>query len=937
MRPLARTGLLLLALAAAVAAAWLLLGQDGGDDGLDGLSRDEAGGGAGPDASAGAGPALQPGEVRERPVRPAGSDAGSQAPACTPAEGVSGVVVDSRRQPVAGARVMLFTSSSAAWWAAPDRTPQAEAQSAADGTFLVGPAPEGRLRVRAEAKGYAPGVLLVPSRGGRVELVLDVGGTLSVTVVDAKGARVPEASVQHVSSGWGNVVVCEATTGPEGTATLPDLPTGAGQVIVIKRGQGMVRQPEVGIAPGKVTETTVVLQGARTLTGRVLDADTQRPVTDASVSIAYPFVPGMDGTQAVRSDADGRYVLPMQVPIGEQFELGVAHEAYGTRVAWLNFNETRPGVMQHDITLAGALAPIVGRVQGRDGGPVAGATVTYGGQMPQVKTPSTTTDGEGRFELAAPTWLEPGSQAWLVALHPREGVGHGNGQAARRGEARGKEVVLRLAGQGALAGTVADAGGQPVAGATISLAPDWEAMRRAMREGRGGDWQGINLLNDPLVQGRLVAVSDAAGAFLIEGVPAGVFVVSAQWAALAASGETPVPVRPGETARTSLVLSEGGTIAGSVQDDAGQPIAGAMVWAQPVQGRSRRSATYPSARTQSDGRFELRGMSPGSWQLQAHASGYAPGEQLTAEAGAQDVAVRLKRLAWLEGEVLAGGQPYAGTFHVVLKRRAGRDGKTARDEGNWAGLETQTFNHPEGRFTCRGLEGGEYVVTASNGDGLVTAEELVVRVAEGQAAGPVRLRMEAGASLRVTVESAGGGPLKGAWVHVRALAGSGDASARTDEAGQAFLRGLAGGACRVTVGTEQGVTWHETVELVRGTEAALRTAERRPGRVRVLVLDPSGSPRAGVRPVLLDADGNESHPNWQLMQGDGLLDGRDRDAWRRATTTDASGALLRHHVPPGRYRVSVFLEGQELDAEPATVDVASGATSEVTVRLSPGG
>ncbi|MFM8981062.1 MAG: carboxypeptidase regulatory-like domain-containing protein [Planctomycetia bacterium] len=941
MRPLARVGLLLLVLAAAGAAAWLLLGQGGSDDGLGGDGRDEAGSAAGPDASAGGGPGLQPGEVRERPLRPGGAGGeGPKAPPCRPEEGVSGIVLDSRRQPVAGARVTLHAAPANAWWVTPDRAPLAEAPSAADGTFLVGPAPAGRIKVRAEAKGYAPGIAVLASRGGRVEVLLDVGGSLVVTVVDAKGARVPGAAVQHLSPGWGNVVVCEATTGPEGIAQLPDVPTGAGQVIVLKAGQGMVRQPEVGIAPGKVTETTVVLQGVRSLTGRVLDAETQRPVTGARVTVAYPFVPGLESPSAASTDTEGRYTLPVEVPVGEQFEVGAQHEAYGTRVAWLNFNETRPGVMQHDITLASALPPIVGLVQGRDGGPVAGATVTYGGQMPHMKPPSATTDAEGRFELAAPTWLEPGTQAWVVAMHPREGVGHGNAQAARRGEARPKEVVLRLAGQGTVAGSVADGAGQPVGGATVTLAPDWEAMRRAMREGRGGDWQGINLLNDPLVQGRLVAVSDAGGAFSIEGVPLGAFVATAQWGALAASSETALAVRPGETVRTSLVLSEGGTIAGSVQDDGGQPIAGAMVWAQPAEGRNRRAATYPSTRTQADGRFELRGLSAGGWQLQAHASGFAAGSQVPAEAGARDVLLPLKRQAWLEGEVLLQGQPYAGTFAVTLKRRPGPDGKNRRDEGNWGGTEQQQFNHPEGRFTCRGLQGGEYVVGASTTDGLVALEEVVVRVVDGQGAGPVRLRLEAGATLRVSVEAAGGGPLKGAWIYAQPLPGQssgGDGSARSDEAGQAFLRGLGSGTYRITVGTEQGVTWNETVELARGGETTLRMAERRPGRVRIVVLDAAGQPQARVRPMLLDSAGNEQHPNWQLLQADGLIDGRSQDAWLRVTTTDSSGALLRHHVPPGRYRVTAFREGNELAAEPAEVDVASGATSEVTLRLKPGG
>lgn len=936
----ARVGLLLLALASAGAAAWVLLGQDAGpQDLLDG-SRDEPGTAGGPDASASGaagGPALLPGEARPRPATPGGSPSGGPAtPPCKPEEGVSGVVLDGRRTPIAEARVMLFPAARA-WWPLPDRTPLAEGRSAADGTFLVGPAPAGPLRVRAEAKGMAPAIVVVPARGGRIEVILDAGGALAITVVDEAGARVPGATVQHIAQAWAVVApVVEATTGEDGVARLADVGTGSAQVVVVKAGKGMVRLPEVSVAPGKLTEATVVLQGGFSITGRVLDGELQRPVPGAAVAIAYPFLAAISGAQAVRTDAEGRYTLPVIVPVGEQFELGVAHQDYASRTVWLNFNESRPRVMQHDIVLAKAMHPIVGRVQGRDGNSVAGATVTYGGAGPHMEAPRTTSDGEGRFELPPTPWQEAG-RAWVVAVHPREGTGHATGALVAQREPRPKEVVLRLGGQGQVAGTVADASGQPVAGATVVLSPDWNAMRRATREGRDArraNQQDIQVLQEPLAQERLSAVSDATGAFLLEAVPQGVFLCAATWGALTGTSEASVSVLPGETARTRIVLSDGARISGMVRDEAGQPIAGAQVWGQAIPPQGSRSQAH--ARTQADGRFELRVSGQGTWELQAHAAGHAVAQQVRAEVGAQDVAISLRLLAWLEGEVLLDERPYAGTFHVSVARQAT---DKQPNEGMWNGDEGQTFNHPEGRFTCRGLDTGEYRIGATTSDGLVTAEDTVVRVTAGQAAGPVQLRLEPGATLRVLGETSSGAPLREAWVWAGPVAGQGRGAASggaTDERGEAFLRGLGSGTYRVTVNTNMGDSWTETVDLARGREATLRTVERVPGRVRVLVLDAAGSPVAKTRPVLL-GDQGEVQPNWQRMQQEGLVDPRVQDAWQRVTVTDESGTLLRHHVPPGRYRLAIYLGGAELPSEPVTVEVAAGATSEVTVRLKGGG
>ena len=459
-----------------------------------------------------------------------------------------------------------------------------------------------------------------------------------------------------------------------------------------------------------------------------------------------------------------------------------------------------------------------------------------------------------------------------------------------------------------------------------------------MRGGRGFDWQLMNLLQDPKVGGRLTSVSDAEGRYTIPGVPAFSYQVTALWGGLMATHESPVEVKGGVTSHADLVLGEGASIEGLVLDTEERPVAGAMIWAQAMQNRPGMTAIYPNARSQSDGHFTLRGVGPGAYQVSAQAAGYGNDLVKNVVAGTRDVALKLKSLGWIDGQVLLDNQPYAGTFSVIFARQdQGGSQRNPRnfDENNGGG-QAQTFNHPEGRFQKRGLPGGDYTLTANTPEGLVVLEPGSANVVEGRGAGPVVLRFQQGATLLGEVESADGRPVTNAWLYAQPVKGEGEGpgvSARTDEKGAFRLRGLGSGAYRVQIGTDQGVQWSEQVDLLVGTERRARFVERLPGRVRVTVQDEEGNPLAKARPTLHDGSNNEVHPNWQLLRRENIVDGRTSESWERATTTDASGLCTRYHVPPGRYRVNAALQGYEAQGEGTWLNVAVGAVTDVTLTL----
>lgn len=932
---------LLLVLAALGGAAWLLLqegGPLGGPDSLDHAAQDAAAG-TSLDGSGGAA-ALEGAAGRRGRTLTAPEDlpSGPRPPAFPRSEGVAGRVLDAQRRPIAGARVRLFPAPQMQMAGLPDGEPVAEAETDAQGEFLVGPAEEGgRLRLRAEARGFAPSVVAVPRRGARVEVQLDVGGALSLKVVDGRGAAVAGAAVHHMTGAWNSLVVTSAESGADGVAVFAALPTGTGSVLATKQGLGAARLPEVGIAPGQTLEATVVLTGGRELTGTITNAEDQRPVVGARVEVHYPWVPGLAPAAPVTSGDDGRYRITLDVGVGEMFELRVQQGDFAPTHVTLNYNDGGTGSMTHDVKLGRGAGGISGRVLTREGAAAAGAQVMYMLSGPNQTLPSATTDAEGRFELPAPPWAAPGTQMGLIATSPTEGLGSLFAQLPPRQDARGKPVEIRLLGSGVVEGTVADGAGQPVEGAVVSVSLDWQAMQRP---GRQTDWTLVNALSDPRMATRLTAVTDAAGRFALASVPAAVYGATAQWGALSAASDEPLEVRAGATLRVTLTLGEGATIEGTVLDTEDRPVAGAALWAQPQEQRPGSSRSWAEGRSQSDGRFVLRNIGAGPYTLTAQAAGYGGANQRDVTAGTRDVLLRLKAMGWVEGQVVVGGEPLAGTFTVTGQRKgeaegAGRRMRGMQEEG---GARTLTTSSADGRFVLRGLSAGEWALTVTTPDGLVSSAPVAVSVSDGRGAGPVTLPLTQGATLLAELESSDGGPLANAWVWAWAArrpdgTQPAGASGRSDPKGRVRLAGMGAGTFTLSISSESGVQWTETVDLAAGEERRARFRERKPGRVRVTVQDASGQPVAKAAPVLTDASGNQVWPNWQLLRRDGLVDRNDPSAWERATTTDAEGVLLRHHVPPGRYRVSAQREGFTAAPEPDWIEVASDAVTDVTVVL----
>ncbi len=240
------------------------------------------------------------------------------------------------------------------------------------------------------------------------------------------------------------------------------------------------------------------------------------------------------------------------------------------------------------------------------------------------------TDSNGEFAVGP---VSPG-HIRVVVTHPEYAE-----VTKRYPHVPDKPIDVVLEPGGSLSGKVVDAtSGEPI-------------FRAAVRVGKGNG-------DNPRAMRRLLdrgTRTDKDGSFTFQGLPPGQVSIAASAAGYAVSEARTVDVEPGANV-TDLILrlDKEAIIEGRVvNDEDGEPIARALVVFRPP---------YPAgarrARTTTDGRFRLKGVSPGTVSIEVSRTGYvtrwvsglnlSPGEVL------KDLEVRLQR----PGGSLEGSSPY---------------------------------------------------------------------------------------------------------------------------------------------------------------------------------------------------------------------------------------------------------------------------------------
>ncbi|MBI3723371.1 carboxypeptidase regulatory-like domain-containing protein [bacterium] len=520
-----------------------------------------------------------------------------------------------------------------------------------------------------------------------------------------------------------------------------------------------------------------------------------------------------------KTDADGRFVV-LGLSVSYHYTIEITPPP-----AWIDATADAPSLKQDEVVDAGDVkvaraATISGIVLLPGGAPARGAWVGLdssggmamggGGTMvafaakanlqgtpaPDDSPPDgvylddpVKTDDAGRFTIEH---VEPGEHAVVAA---KRGF-----RSARSPRIEAKEgepttgLELKLQDGLKLVVVVKDGEKRPIRGAKVTTGPG------------GFMWAGS--------QSGDAVVTDEQGEAVLAGLASSELTVSIQADGYSAYSRS-ISLDSGEERRV-FVLQEGVDVTGQLVDESGKPVKEASVWSQPQVARAfsrddmmQHSASYAHDQSGEDGRFRLKGLAPGDYQIQAQAQGVSHVQKevsLAKGAGTVDLGVlRMGSLGTIVAIVLGpDDKPIAG---ATVQANRDQQGGMVHVMYGMGGSTNET--DAQGKIELKDLEPGDYTVTARK-DGFSDGSQGGIKVAIGAPA-QATIRLAAGGTVTGTVMGADGTPKSGVWVWLmKQGAGFGTAQAATDANGRVEFAHVPAGTYKLGAqkGTDDvGGTW----------------------------------------------------------------------------------------------------------------------------------
>lgn len=612
-----------------------------------------------------------------------------------------GRVIDGEtRDPLAGAFV---------WF---DDDPAGFAHTTAKGTYSL--ARRGRPPLlHAAAGGH------LPSTSGPV-FALQPTSTLAGSVADDEGRAVAGADIR-IDEDAPEVAIRFGVKREGLAGRTISRANGAFRIDVLPRRAYMLHVTRAGYAPASLvleklapsatkSGLRVVLSRGRSAVGRVLEKKTSAPVAGAELRLmpssraAVPrWARGGDAEEAAflaTSNGDGSYRFE-HLPPGK-FDVSVTASGYAPqRVSGLEVSAAQEATFGLISLERGAI--VEGEVVDRGGQPLAGATVF-------VHPP-------GAVGMSGDAVLRFASEA----EETRQGVSGADGSFTVRGLTPGvtADVTVRREGfvtqtirhvelppaaplrvalepSARVSGRVVDTGGEPVAGATVTVrAPD-----AALPVG---------------LEGQLVE-TDVSGTFVLLDLAAGRVAISAMARDYLSSEPLLLDLGPrADVKDVELTLRRGATIEGVVLTSSGQPATAARVTLHnaPTPERMLEREIAGFARTDGEGRYRLEGTPAGPQSLSASQEGYRTAiRELVVQPGVNQLDFRLAEGLRVGGHVIdRGGAPVAGAA-VSLMMASG------------SGAMHSEMSAPDGTFRFTGVGPGRFIVSARKQAYATAREEL---------------------------------------------------------------------------------------------------------------------------------------------------------------------------------------------------------------------
>jgi protocatechuate 3,4-dioxygenase beta subunit len=400
-------------------------------------------------------------------------------------------------------------------------------------------------------------------------------------------------------------------------------------------------------SPGGTLAFDIHLSKGVTITGRVVDSATGKPLADVeiiSMTGRGDMAVLAGGPVKTRSGPDGKFTLDgvkIQEKVHWSREGGRKVEKtmavlMAFKAGWEQENrefETTPGNDLPGVELRmHGMPQATGTVVGPDGKPIANAeVVVIAGGNPENwdvmiltgrKVESIRTDASGRFTA----FLPGGKKAFIALLHPAFAykiVQYTDVAAGSRPD----PITVKLGPGGTVEGTVLDPHGNPLPGIPVALQP------------KGNSKQDLrSVMHHPLMQKYLPKIrSDAKGRFTIPHLPSGKWRLVVQPEQGGASFEEIVDVTQGRTVQTTIRTQPLLTIEGMIVDQGGKALSGVQVWASMEKGTG-----HANDETGSDGTFKLVGLAAGRYTVSLWHPDYPYARMPGIEAGAMGLRLVLK-------------------------------------------------------------------------------------------------------------------------------------------------------------------------------------------------------------------------------------------------------------------------------------------------------
>ncbi len=521
--------------------------------------------------------------------------------------------------------------------------------SASDGTFSIRLARGDFVHLRVTAEGFAQTEMAQVQAGERLRVRLHAGVELTVTVRAPDGSPADDVPVELFRGGHkGDSALRRlGTTDADGDVVFTGLPPGISATLdvhVTREGWGNPGWVEV-ITPGSAKGSfELTLPEGRTLTGRVTDAYTGKPIENARVGVNWVLEP------EVRTDANGRYVLPGWS--GKHvMDIHVLAEGYGRAFA----NVGRRSEIDFELKRGNR---VVGRILGHDGAPVDRVRVAAIGSQfhnddQQTSLDSTRTGADGRFELDG---LRRDMPHTLIVR------ARGHARMLFDFDASTEDVIdlgdLKLPRPCELIGRVLESDGTPAARVGVSLMganEDRASMRRSGEPAQTSYGQTVERRTDDL------------GRFRFVDVPPGAYQLASRTGTRPGASAR-VELVEGKTTEKDLTYEGGRSVSVRVKDEDGKPVAGAFVIATDATGRLNVSG-------QVDGHGGLELVLPAETVtvrvLMLGDNPYQRASGVDVDPNTDEVTITMRKAAYITGVIVQpGGSPIAG---AMLEARRGDD------------------------------------------------------------------------------------------------------------------------------------------------------------------------------------------------------------------------------------------------------------------------